>query len=161
MNITIELPNTLSGLLRVAVNDAKLCEADPKFQLNMSNWVEASYEDDSSGNPMQCHVCMAGAVLVQRSGVPLGALYGYVPDDDPGETDRKMVAINDLRVGAVSRAYSHLHGCNGFIWFDELPADKAGLVMAARAEIDKTYRGGRASWGSYESAADLLEQAGL
>lgn len=166
--LVIELPDTLSGLLRVAVNDAKLCEADPRFRLNMSNWVEASDEEDASGNPLQCHVCMAGAVLVQRSGLPLDQLYGYEPvderdgeDDVPSCLDIKLRVINHLRNGAMNRACVELMGWDSWERILDLPEKVQEAIRAAGHEIDETYRGSRASWDSYEAAADILEGVGL
>lgn len=58
----IALPNTLSGLLELAVQDAQKCEALPElYRLDMGQWhtPEAGV----------CVICMAGAVIAQTLGV--------------------------------------------------------------------------------------------
>jgi hypothetical protein len=52
-----QLPDKPSELIRLAVKDMQLCEADPRYKLDMRSWhrpVEGA-----------CHVCMAGAVMAQ------------------------------------------------------------------------------------------------
>lgn len=63
MGEKIELPDTLSGLLRLAVKDARAIEKTAGYRLNMSKWVWPA----SDG---VCEVCMAGAIMVRTMGGP-------------------------------------------------------------------------------------------
>lgn len=87
------LPNTLSGLLAVAVKDIQLLEKNPKFILDMNYWLKKT-------NGGKCHVCMAGAVMHKELNVKItknvdldawsGGGYAIV---------NKLYAINNMREG--------------------------------------------------------------
>jgi len=107
------LPSTLSGLLRLAVQDCRHAESDGVL-LDMVHWYNAA--TDLRG----CSVCMAGAVL----------LYDVELDDDEElpmcinncfelqecidrSVRHKMLAINELRIGNVGAARRHLETALG------------------------------------------------
>jgi len=166
MNETIDLPGTLSGLLRVAVHDVLLVEADPKFELNMSQWVEGS---DIPG--VVCEVCMAGAVLVQRTKQSLEDLLwmsnpSAVVD---GPTSWKLEAINAMRTGCFRSAGSWItygHGHNPLGWLDSLTAEQEEVVRSVEVLVDSDLirdvdDSGNARFQVYLEAAALLESVGL
>jgi hypothetical protein len=58
----VKLPDKLSELIRVAVQDMEACRIDPRYKLDMSVW---HIPRDGI-----CRVCMAGAVLAKTCGYP-------------------------------------------------------------------------------------------
>jgi hypothetical protein len=141
------LPNKLSALLRVAVEDSKKLARRKGFKLNMSTWVRM----EASG---QCAVCMAGAVMVSRFGVPVGDM--IEPCDLSEVRARQMLAINSMRVGQFAAAHYSLR----------LPPLKGGQRSALRScEQLVTCREiafyERADWRTYTKCAGLLEEVGL
>jgi hypothetical protein len=99
------LPDTLSGLLEVAIKDLKAVEKDPRFEIDMGHWFLGT-----GSGLAKCSVCMAGAVLAKSlDWEPDLVLHGPASLDDIGLTG-KLRAINSLRQGYVGAAARHLHG---------------------------------------------------
>ena len=97
MQITKTLPNKLSELYRIALEDLKKAEQSPEYIINMNNW--SLY----NGSTKKCEVCLAGAVVA----IELD-LKGFMnPDhiDDPA-VKQKIEILNQLR---VSYTRPHLH----------------------------------------------------
>jgi len=102
MPIQDKLPNKLSSLLSVALKEFLKIESDPRFEINMTAWVEY--------NPRvkRCQVCFAGAALVGRCGVSRkradvwGDDLNHVKAGSP--LGRKASALNELRVGDIHAA---------------------------------------------------------
>jgi hypothetical protein len=144
-------PETLSGLLRLAVADARKCAADKRFDLNMSNWV-LKYKG------ARCEVCMAGAVMVKTLRLrPLGAGWTNALVLEPGncgENGRAMYAINAMRKGDFYGAAGYLN-----VAVISHALGKAGRLVS-RA-FKNTRLVGRAPWNAYLRAAAILEAAGL
>ncbi len=139
---TTQLPNKLSALLRLAVQDAQKCEAMPEtYQLDMHQWHEP-YDD-------VCFVCMSGSIMAQTLMVSPENSLDYNDWDD--DTSKKLAAVNDMRVGLLRYAAARL----------ELPADD-GAFHAAEATIISGFdeEKGRASWPDYDRAVSILEAAG-
>lgn len=92
------LGNKLHELWEIALEDLKICEADPFYDINMNVWHRIN------GN--QCQICVAGAVIAKR----LGTLYSEtcLVDFDL-DTQRKLNAIDALRRGEVREAYFSLN----------------------------------------------------
>ena len=99
-----ELPNTLSGLLQVAINDAK--GLDPKLY-NPSALYWHSGAGAAPSSPL-CRVCLAGSVLVGSLGYD-DPFHSFYMDEVNDETARKLNAINTMRSGEFGRAYLTLH----------------------------------------------------
>jgi len=54
-----QLPDNLIDLLKVCVADARKCQADERYFMNMSCYHVSSFSDH------RCHVCMAGGIISQ------------------------------------------------------------------------------------------------
>jgi hypothetical protein len=100
MNCEKELPDTLHGLLRIALEDLELVEKDPNYKVVMSVW-HTSY--DSS-----CAVCLAGSVLAKTCNFP--RTRSYIHLGEPASTFKnKLAAIDWLRVGEIGIAFNFLY----------------------------------------------------
>lgn len=96
----VRLPHKLSELAQIALDDVTKVETLPGFQIDMGNWAR-SY---NGGN---CHVCAAGAVMVERLGLRNGEgvqnneqlleRFGY-------ENGAALLAIDALRRGCINDA---------------------------------------------------------
>jgi len=141
--IETKLPSALSALLRLAVADAKKCEADPRYSLHMSAWhISPSYYGD------KCWVCMAGAVMAQTLKIPLTVNRSPLDFDD--DTEAKLGAINDMRCGFLISACQAV----GVHLPKEL-LKELGQTVVDRFMHDLR----RAPWETYEAVADELERA--
>jgi hypothetical protein len=138
-----KLPDTLSGLLRVAVEDAKKCEADPRYELDMGVWHTPKDGADV------CLVCMAGAVMAQRLEVAPTASLGLADLDDGGE---HFFAINAMRSGYLEEAASMLR----VEWTSEQETALGRLEALMLRELSHA-RATRLPWERYEYYADQLE----
>lgn len=109
MSITVnELPNTLSELLKLALNDFEKCEADPEYVINMRIFLSKM-----SDGP--CFVCLAGSMLAQSCGMRNLGQWNTLSDS----LKRKLNAIDWLRHGDIKSAYEELYGVsNEFKYFD-------------------------------------------
>lgn len=146
-----KLPNKLSALLRLAVEDAKICARTKGYKLNMRRWHEPWPEKKI------CEVCMAGAVLAVELQMPWEQSYLHVSSDsDPYR--QHIFAINSLRVGNTALALLEL---SGYARFARLGADDRLVLDGIGAQIRKNIRGGRAPWLVYLRAAKKLERMGL
>lgn len=149
---TNKLPDTLSGLLRLAVEDSKLSEQQG-HELDMGTWC---YKPEGGE---KCIVCMAGAVMLQR----LKPEYevpgeGHAPAMYSKDTRPKLHAINDMREGQFLSAYRQIHSKSALrsdSAYDVLDA-VAGIVISAYNDYDH-----RAPWSTYLKVANILEKAGL
>ena len=96
---TNRLPNTLHGLLRVAIDDARKLDRI-KYRPECSRWHEPLSTD-------RCAVCLAGAVIAGSMGVSPSV------SCDPIEFERfvymKLQALNDMRAGYFFVAWRGLH----------------------------------------------------
>ena len=87
----------LSELIRVALDDLRLCEADPTYHIIMSTW-HSPYQHNT------CAVCLAGAVMAQSLNIPPGVSadpHYFVADNRLINT---LLALDALRTGDVSEA---------------------------------------------------------
>lgn len=86
------LPDKPSAILRAALGDLVKAEKDPKFVVEMGNWVEVDQKTN------RCEVCLAGSALVNTCQM------GPRPfdwDEIPDSLDRKMEFLNDVRCGWI------------------------------------------------------------
>ncbi len=96
----MEQINTLHGLWEIALEDLKKCADDyTRFTINMN-----LYYENRGG---YCQVCAAGAVIAQRF-KPSRRL--MCPSDFEPRISTRLRAIDYLRRGALSDAWSTLHG---------------------------------------------------
>ena len=97
----VTLPDKLSDLAELALNDLEKCEAMPEvYEIRMSAWHKPGVG--------KCLVCAAGAVMAQTLRVP------HFLEKSPGFFDRdtrlKLLAINSLRLGDLHHALRALDG---------------------------------------------------
>lgn len=89
------LPNKFSDLLELALSDLESCEADPRFQIRMCDWLRVKDET--------CYVCLAGAVMAKTLGAPLTET--SLPSFYDLYDRQKLVALDSLRLGLVETAF--------------------------------------------------------
>lgn len=83
-------------ILEIALADLRVCEKDKKhYVIDMGTFC-SNHPDG------HCHVCLAGACLVQS-----GKVEQY---HDNGGPLPWMSALDNLRVGNVEGAYANIHG---------------------------------------------------
>lgn len=96
------LPDKLSDLAELALNDLENCEAAPGlYVINMNAW------HDPCELSRTCDVCMAGAVIANTLGANPQDL--LEPNEFNRDTANKLNAIDDLRIGDVSCALFYLN----------------------------------------------------
>jgi hypothetical protein len=153
----IDLNNKpLSELIRIAVRDCQVCEADPNYKLNMGVWKVT--KDDV------CEVCMAGAVLAKT----------LCFEDDVRSLGLRLEpvaaalsAIDSVRIGDIWAALAwDLKIIPEDYDTSDLSEAQCEAVDAACVLIEKGYLKDdddyrRADWATYLEAADILEGAGL
>ncbi len=93
-----DLPNKLSDILTIALEDLDRVEADPTYSVDMGNW---HYNNTDNG---RCEVCLAGAVMAKTLGVSSNKTRG----PEYTSCDAKLRAIDSARKGLVHVA---LHLC--------------------------------------------------
>ena len=95
MKNTDILPDKLSDLLELALNDLEKTEKDSNYEIWMGGWHIPSYDR------VKCNVCLAGAVMAQTLEYPLS--YNATDVYDP-----KFLALNQVRQGYVTMALWNL-----------------------------------------------------
>lgn len=106
------LPDTLSGLLEVALRDLEAVEADPNYRVNMQVWHQFSE------STLCCEVCLAGAVMAKSLGLPPDGRTGDMGLWETEERkhllslERKLNALDSLRKGQVWTAYYMMLGAD-------------------------------------------------
>lgn len=94
---TKQLPDKLSELIYIALEDLEKIEADPRYIIDMGTWHMPNGK---------CAVCAAGAVMAKRLGAdPTAHISPSRFDDD---TEAKLDAIDLLRCGYLDDAADQL-----------------------------------------------------
>ena len=93
------LPETLSGLLTSAINDAR--------QLDRSRYLPSARQWHVH-QENQCQVCLSGAVMA--ASLEADPLIELVPSDFPHNAMHKLYALNRIRCGNWIDAWVFLHG---------------------------------------------------
>lgn len=116
------LPDKLSALILVALDDLGRVEASSQHTVHMSRW-----HDRISTGPMDlksCHVCFAGGVMAFSLNAQSTRT---VSPHEWGEAIRvKLYALNSVRVGLVSEALA-LMGHHDVPWPHELWTSLYGI----------------------------------
>lgn len=148
---TKELPSKLSDLILLAVRDFYAVQKKPGYKHNMNSWHAYVTEEKV------CYVCLAGCVMANTLRVPKSS--NAIPDDLPAPTREKLEAINEVRTGPVSTAWTYITSMPR----GQLPADQARAIDDAHALIYKGFNEnlGRAPMRVYMRAAAKLAAAGL
>ena len=83
-----------SALIRLAVEDLILCESNPEYIINMSEWL---IRDGSN-----CTVCLAGAVMAQSLDEPVVSMSQMLLPLDYGPViASRLFALNNFRSGYI------------------------------------------------------------
>lgn len=155
-----QLPDKLSDLIDVAIDDCEAIAKDERYALNMFEWhtpaeyaVGADGRDSDDMEDTRCHVCMAGAVMARRLGVEFGSNAGPGIFDD--ELELKLETIDLVRTGSVGAALAHMGATESEI-----------NGQAAHLAHDVIFKGFdntvcRSPWSAYREAARILREAGL
>ena len=98
---TTTLPDTLSALIRVAVDDARRLDRDA-YRPHWSAWHEPLYDADRPQLIGRCEVCLAGCVIAGTLGQDLQE--EAEPSDFDYETGYKLFALEDVRQGNLESA---------------------------------------------------------
>jgi hypothetical protein len=126
MTKKIELPEQMSALLELALDDLAKIEKNRRYTVSMGSWHVYSPNTDT------CFVCLAGAVMACSLKMPIEK--NVKPEDFDDETGYCLTALDYLRVGDIDAAYAARYGEGGEV-SDKLPlrvevpaygADKAG-----------------------------------
>jgi len=166
---TVELPNKLSALLRIAVEDAQKIEKTPGYVLDMSVW------HSPANGP--CAVCLAGSVMALRLRAPVADTVDpedYVTvsvhdeDDEDNSTRNALWAIDSMRRACLDDAADELDiditdeqrdalGDIMSVWHREYN----GRAFLPDGSINLEFKQLRLEWSEYLAIADRLEGAGL
>ena len=165
----LKLPDTLHGILRLAVGDSITTERDLSYRFHMSDWhVPAHISERSFGvkhSPLvECEVCMAGAIMAQTLEVPNSVM--QEPSDFRsrygGETylrgdiwDR-LNAVNDMRVGNICTAYQYVYANRPYCALEKQLMEISKLIYT-----DFDHRLGRAKYRTYMDAVEMLQEIGV
>lgn len=120
----ITLPDLPSALIRVALADLKVCEADPLYDVRMLFWHQPNQRD-------VCYVCLAGAVIAKSLSVQKD--HRAEPDDFEVEVGDKLHAINSFRTGDVNTGLVSL----GLKPIDLPRKDMVGYTRASPQQFHK------------------------
>ena len=119
-----ELPDKLSDLLEVALDDFEKVTKHPQVVVDMGYWCRAT---DGIRSHKVCKVCLAGAVIANRM-TPEAVIESQLDfhlTTDCEVSWRKFTAINMLRVGEILEAFSALTGIDY-----ELDANEEPIPMS-------------------------------
>lgn len=147
-----KLPDKLSELLTLAINDCKVVAKDKRYHLNMHIWHQPLPGDKAHEDT--CEVCMAGAVMANTLSVPITRT--QEPCDHDIKTQNKLLAINDMRTGCFGSAL------DDSLWIGLGDAQRHALREASDIVIVEFNRdSGMAPLSVYLKAAKVLAKAGL
>lgn len=103
-NKQIKPPNTLSGLLELALKDLEAVRKDPRYAIDMWEW----HSPRIYGGVPVCYVCLAGCVLANTFGAEVDHMVSpsYLKEtQEQGDRWHScMYSLDDLREGNVSGA---------------------------------------------------------
>ena len=138
--------DTLHGLLRVALDDARKVDRDVYLPVKLQ-W---HYADTGK----QCEVCLAGFVMVRH--LRANPWESLLPAVYREQTQRRLLAIDALGRGEVETAWSHLHPAISPP-YQEL-FEQAEAVAGAHFN---SWEDWDAEMPVYERLHDALKEAGL
>lgn len=97
------LPSKPSALIRVALEDLKAVEKDPRYVVAMDDWHHPNV------STFTCEVCLAGAVMAKTLATPLTTeMTPSLFFNEQGNLTDKLHALNDFRTGDVACALNNL-----------------------------------------------------
>lgn len=147
--VQMDLPDTLSGLILVALDDLERVEKDPRYVVEMREWHKPTQHG--------CQVCLAGAVMT-RSLHPDQSYPDFTFDEFDEKTRDKFSAINMVREGMFASALCFI-GAATNLAEARLLLSKAGLSndvpVAEYSVTPKLFK------DQLRVNADALEKVGL
>ena len=93
-----------SQLIRVALNDLELCEADTRYRVYMGTWHEPFDRSDMYANRPGCFVCFAGSVMAQSLNTSFRD--NCSPEVFSRPISIRLRVLNLLRLGDIEYALS-------------------------------------------------------
>jgi hypothetical protein len=93
-----KLPEKLSDLIDLALDDLEKVERDPRYVLKMTVWHSSLDYDMES----RCAVCLAGSVIAKTLEVPPNK--SVLPIDFDEHTKVRLEALDNLRCGYLREA---------------------------------------------------------
>ncbi len=100
-------PKKLSTAMRIALNDLRKVEKDPRYKVNMATWHSPSYPSADASVTLPCEVCFAGAVMAKTHNLPTHVDFldwqGMTP-----AWQKIFDALDEVRKGYVSDALTIL-----------------------------------------------------
>lgn len=146
-----KLPDTLSGLLRVALDDLEKVEQMPDYTINMSVWHRPYNTLRGRG----CSVCLAGSMLVTRGASKEDNITPHSLGLSRVDTE-KLFGVNRLRMGDVCAAYRCL---------ERAGVSQNRLTLGQRLDLSReipSYHIDKQEFKSkLRTLADDLEKAGV
>lgn len=123
--IAARLPNKLSDLIDLAVDDLSAVEKMKRYAVNMSDWHVPTNETISD----KCEVCFAGSVMARTCGLSPD-VDGYNYMNSRGlRFENKMLALDSVRRGYVETAIDQCFGGGVDHCSEEIAlASKNGIV---------------------------------
>lgn len=91
-----QLPDKLSELIALALDDLYKCKQDVRYKIDMEMFYHASKD-------RLCHVCLAGAVMAQSLQSP--SYENRMPSYYGDAVERKLTALNWIRRGNIHTAF--------------------------------------------------------
>ncbi len=92
-------PKKLSVAMRIALNDLRKVERDPKYKVSMSVWHEPPNRDSFAP---KCTVCFAGSVMAKTCELPRDT--DYYNFTFPEDWQNVFSALNKARQGKLEDA---------------------------------------------------------
>lgn len=140
MEKAVELPDTLSDLILLALDDLERAEASRQHKVDMYAWHQP---DAIKVRGSKCVVCFAGSVMAFTLGAEASKRLG--PSNWDAVTERKLRALDQVRLGRIAIAIEVFHGRqDGFVFdgtvdvalvrYEKNPAKfKAGIRLVVDA----------------------------
>jgi hypothetical protein len=104
--LKIIVPEKLSDLLELSLNDLDLVEKDPLYTVNMRYWHDNNNTEYASTGT--CLVGLAGAWLSKSCGAEVDTF--ICPTMLPRRAENAMLAINACRIGQIDDAVALFYG---------------------------------------------------
>jgi len=151
------LPDALSALMRLAVEDVQYLEKLPWVRLDMSYWVH-TWPDTSDRET--CTICWAGAMLIRR----VANWEEHLPSiGQNSRLSNTLRALDEARRGNIARALAYLsptgYAPTSMTEQQHKAVRQAGHLISTT--LRTTEEGYHATWSDYLAAANILEAVGL
>lgn len=109
MKTNVNLPDKLSDLIDLAVDDLEKCERDDRYKVHMGFWHSPpiiDYFGAQTNNKSKCLVCLAGSVMAQTLNEPIDI--SVYPCNYDTRTESKLIALNAVRNYHLESAHFEL-----------------------------------------------------